>query len=348
MTVPTDESFYMPAEWQHHTRCWMAWPEREELWGKHLEAARNAYAEVAHAIALFEPVTMIAKSKNVAEVSIRCKGKVNTLAVAHDDSWLRDNGPTFVVNPKKGVAAIRWQWNAWGNKYPGYERDALVSEAILNHLGIRWFNAPMVMEGGAIHVDGEGTLITTESCLLNPNRNPNMTKRDVEEIFKQYLGIQKVIWLAGGLQDDDTDGHVDEIACFFKPAALCMLSTPDKSDGNYHVLQENINRIKAAKDAKGREFNIVEIEQPAPQNLSDGRRMSLSYLNFYVANGAIIMPSFKDPQDHKAFEAIGKLFPDRKVLQVPAIDIFKGGGGIHCITQQQPGFMLPNPDVQIK
>ncbi|HPI62634.1 MAG TPA: agmatine deiminase family protein, partial [Alphaproteobacteria bacterium] len=167
MTVPTDESFYMPAEWQHHTRCWMAWPEREELWGEHLEAARNAYAEVAHAIALFEPVTMIAKSKNVAEVSIRCKGKVNTLAVAHDDSWLRDNGPTFVVNPKKGVAAIRWQWNAWGNKYPGYERDALVSEAILNHLGIRWFNAPMVMEGGAIHVD-ESTVLVAYASPMPP------------------------------------------------------------------------------------------------------------------------------------------------------------------------------------
>ena len=336
MTLPIHEKFFMPAEWHQHTRCWMAWPERVALWGKDLESARDAYAEVASAISMFEPVTMIAKPENVAEVSIRCRGKVNTLAIAHDDSWLRDNGPTFIINPSGAIAAVRWQWNAWGNKYLNYGNDAIVAESILNHLGIRWFNAPIVMEGGAIHVDGEGTLITTESCLLNKNRNPGLDKKDIEEIFKAYLGIEKVIWLVGGLEDDDTDGHVDEVACFYNPASLFMLTTFDKSDGNYKVLQENIAIIKAEKDAKGRSFTVQEIEQPARRDLIDKRRMSLSYLNFYLANGAVIMPSFKDIQDSKAFDIISKAYPNRRVIQVPALDVFKGGGGIHCITQQQP------------
>jgi len=325
----------------------MEWPTRAETWGERIDAAREAYGEVAEAIARFEPVTMITKPKNVAEVSLLTASGINTFSLPHDDSWMRDNGPTFVVDGRGNVAGVDWQWNAWGNKYPEHERDAAVAEAVLAHLGMRRYEAPMVMEGGAIHVDGEGTLITTESCLLNPNRNPGMTREEVEQVFARYLGIAKVVWLGGGLEDDDTDGHVDEIACFVRPGVVLALVTSDTTDGNYATLSENLARLKAARDAKGRALEIIEIEQPARRMLADGRRASLSYINFYLANGGIIMPAFEDPQDKRAYDTLHRVFADRQIVQVPASDIVQGGGGIHCITQQQPAGLpatpLPSP-----
>jgi len=325
----------------------MEWPTRAETWGERIDAAREAYGEVAEAIARFEPVTMITKPKNVAEVSLLTASGINTFSLPHDDSWMRDNGPTFVVDGRGNVAGVDWQWNAWGNKYPEHERDAAVAEAVLAHLGMRRYEAPMVMEGGAIHVDGEGTLITTESCLLNPNRNPGMTQEEVEQVFARYLGIAKVVWLGGSLEDDDTDGHVDEIACFVRPGVVLALVTSDTSDGNYATLSENLARLKAVRDAKGRALEIIEIEQPARRMLADGRRASLSYINFYLANGGIIMPAFEDPQDKRAYDTLHRVFADRQIVQVPATDIVQGGGGIHCITQQQPAGLpatpLPSP-----
>jgi agmatine deiminase len=325
----------------------MEWPTRAETWGERIDAAREAYGEVAEAIARFEPVTMITKPKNVAEVSLLTASGINTFSLPHDDSWMRDNGPTFVVDGRGNVAGVDWQWNAWGNKYPEHERDAAVAEAVLAHLGMRRYEAPMVMEGGAIHVDGEGTLITTESCLLNPNRNPGMTREEVEQVFARFLGITKVIWLGGGLEDDDTDGHVDEIACFARPGVVLALVTSDTSDGNYATLSENLARLKAVRDAKGRALEIIEIEQPARRMLADGRRASLSYINFYLTNGGIIMPAFEDPQDKRAYDTLHQVFADRQIVQVPATDIVQGGGGIHCITQQQPAGLpatpLPSP-----
>ncbi|MFO1057605.1 MAG: agmatine deiminase family protein [Dongiaceae bacterium] len=336
MAYPADDGFFMPAEWAPHSRCWMEWPCRVELWGDRIEAAREAYSEVAEAIARFEPVTMITKPKNVAEVSLLTGSGISTFSLPHDDSWMRDNGPTFVVDGRGNVAGLDWLWNAWGGKYADHERDGAVAEAVLAHLDMRRYAVPMVMEGGAIHVDGEGTLLTTESCLLNPNRNPGMARADVEELFARHLGVRKVIWLGGGLEDDDTDGHVDEIACFVRPGVVLALTTNDSTDGNHAALSENLARLRAARDAQGRALEIIEIEQPARRLLDDGRRMPLSYINFYVANGGVVMPAFEDPQDKRAFDTLQKAFPDRQVVQVPAIDIFYGGGGIHCITQQQP------------
>jgi agmatine deiminase len=335
---PADDGFYMPPEWAPHARCWMAWPVRAELWGDRLEMAREAYTEVATAIARFEPVTMIAKPRLMIEASLSVGQvpNVNLFALQQDDSWMRDMGPTFVVDAAGAVAGVDWQWNAWGNKYPDHERDAAVAEAVLKHLEMRRYEAPFVLEGGAIHVDGEGTLLTTESCLLNPNRNPGIERADMEELLAAYLGVRKVVWLGQGLQDDDTDGHVDNLACFARPGVVLALSSSDPADGNYAVLKDNIERLRAATDAQGRSLEIVEIEQPRARYMPDGRRIALSYINFYIANGAIIMPVFEDPQDARAFETLTKAFPGREIVQVPAIDIVYGGGGIHCITQQQP------------
>ena len=336
MSRPAEDGFFMPAEWAPHSRCWMEWPCRIETWGDRIEAARDAYAEVATAIARFEPVTMITKPKNVAEVSLRAGSGVSTFSLPHDDSWMRDNGPTFVVNGRGQVAGVDWQWNAWGNKYSDHDRDAAVAEAVLEHLKMRRYAADFVLEGGAIHSDGEGTLLTTESVLLNPNRNPTLGRAELEELLAAYLGVRKVIWLGQGLQNDDTDGHVDNLACFVRPGVVAALTEGDPEDANHAALADNLARLRAATDAAGRSLEVVEIAQPRPRTLPDGRRMALSYINFYIANGSVILPAFEDPQDDRAFETIARLFPDREVVQVPALDVLFGGGGIHCITQQQP------------
>lgn len=326
----------MPAEWAPHSRCWMAWPCREALWGDGLEAARDAFAEVAKAIAEFEPVTMIAKPEALAEVSLRFASGVSCLPMPHDDSWMRDIGPSFLTDGKGGLAGVDWRFNAWGDKYEIYDQDAAVAANILEHLKVERFAAPVVLEGGAIHVDGEGTLLATEQCLLNPNRNPNLWREEIERILGQHLGVKTVVWLGEGLIDDETDGHIDNLACFVKPGVVLALSASDPADENHKALADNIQRLRAATDAKGRRLEVIEVEQPKARTDSAGRRLALSYVNFYIANGGIVMPSFEDPADQKAYETVTKCFPDRRVVQLPALDIVAGGGGMHCITQQQP------------
>jgi len=340
MPTPASNGFVMPAEWERHSCTWMAWPCREEVWGEHLEAAQAAYADVAKAIADFEPVSMICRPEDVAEASLACGNGVEILPMPIDDSWVRDSGPTFVVDRKGRLAGVDWQFNAWGEKYLPYDQDAQVARRILEHVGVERYEAPFVLEGGAIHVDGEGTVLVTEECLLNPNRNPGMTRERMEEYLRAYLGVEKVIWLARGLQDDETDGHIDEVACFARPGVVLMMTTADKTDGNYDVMQENLERLRAETDAKGRPLEIVELPQPARRDYPDGRRITLSYANFYMPNGGIIMPAFDAAfdaaEDRAAFRIMRDTFPDRTVIQIPASEIVWGGGGIHCITQQQP------------
>ena len=336
MKTPAADGFFMPAEWAPHKRCWMEWPCRTELWGEGLDDARAAYTEVAKAIADFEPVTMIAIGAELAEVSLRCGPGVACLPLAHDDSWMRDNGPTFLVDGQGGLAGVDWRFNAWGNKFPDYENDAAVAGAVLEHLDARAYAAPMVLEGGSIHVDGEGTLLTTEQCLLNANRNPDLSRAQIEKLLCGYTGVRRVIWLGQGLVDDETDGHVDNLACFVRPGVVLALSTDDPEDANHAALQDNLARLRAAKDAAGRDLEVIEVPQPARRMGADGRRLALSYINFYIANGGIVMPSFEDAKDEAAFAIVSQCFPDRKVRQIPLLDIICGGGGIHCITQQQP------------
>jgi len=315
----------------------MAWPCREEAWGDHLDAARTAYADVARAIAEFEPVTLVCNPSDVAEASLILGNgtPIDVLSMEIDDSWLRDSGPTFLLDRSGHLAGAHWRFNAWGQKYQPYSRDAVIAKRILKQVGAQRFRAPFVLEGGAIHVDGEDTVLTTEQCLLNPNRNPDITKAQVEQNLRDWLGISTVIWLPEGIEDDETDGHVDEIACFVRPGVVLALSTDDKSDGNFDVLQTNLDILRSTKDAKGRPLQVIEVPQPARQE-HRGKRLSLSYVNFYIANGGIVMPAFDVAEDERAFRIIRDAFPNRRVVQVHARDIFLGGGGIHCITQQQP------------
>lgn len=336
MSTPAADGFFMPPEWAPHTRCWMAWPCRKDLWGAGLDAACDAYAEVADAISQFEPVTMIARGDEVASVSMRTTAKVATLPLGHDDSWIRDNGPSFLVDRQGGLAAVDWVFNSWGEKYKPYDLDAAVAEVLLDRIKVKRYAAPLVLEGGAFHVDGEGTLIATEQCLLNPNRNPGKSREEIEQVLRDYLGIETVIWLARGLVDDETDGHVDNLVTFVKPGVVLALTSSDADDANHSILQDALARLRAATDARGRSLEVIEVEQPKARYDEKGGRLALSYVNLYIANGGVVMPVFEDPQDQKAMDVVGKAFAGRKVVGVPALDIVAGGGGIHCITQQQP------------
>ena len=325
---PAAAGFAMPAEWTPHAACWMGWPCRGEVFGDCREA-RAAFAEVARAISKFEPVRMIARPEDAAAARKMLNGAADILEFPLDDSWMRDIGPTFVCNNAGEVAGVDWRFNAWGEKYAPVNSDNAIAGRILRHLGMRTFAAPFVMEGGAIHSDGEGTLITTEQCLLHPNRNPSMSRNEIETALKNFTGAQKVIWLCGDPRDDETDGHVDEVACFAAPGiALAMEENGDPT------LTENIRRLRATTDARGRKMRVITL--PRPQVRENGRDLLASYINFYIANGGVIMPSFGVSEDAAAKETIAAAFPGRKIAQVPAQIIARGGGGIHCITQQQP------------
>jgi agmatine deiminase len=314
----------------------MAWPAREESWGEDREAAREAYAEIASAIARFEPVTFIAKPKNVAEVSIATGENISTFSLQHDDAILGHNGPVFVVNGNGSVAGVDWQWNAWGGRYIDHERDAAVAALILEHLKMRRYEPPLVLDGGAIVGDGEGTLIASERVILDPARNAGLSRGDAEIVLRDYLGIEKVIWLPDGLAWHGAPGHVETVVCFAKPGLVLALGSSDSSDPNFALLQENLAQLRAAHDAAGRTLEVVEIEQPRARTGRDGNRLPLSYVSLYVANGGVVMPAFEDPQDKRACEAVSRAFAGREVIQVPSGDIADGGSGLHAITLAQP------------
>lgn len=340
----TSSTLTMPAEWEPHQRTFIAWPCRENLWGSApaLERARLAYATVARAIARFEPVTMVARPGDVGAAAAICGAGVTVSAHEIDDSWMRDIGPTFVHDGQGGLAGIQWRFNGWGGKYVPHDKDAAVARTLLNDFGLECHSANLFAEGGALHVDGAGTLLTTEQCLLNPNRNPGIERSEIEEILGTLLGVRKIIWLEQGLSGDETDGHIDNVACFAAPGRVIMQGCDDQGDANFAITVNNFARLRAAKDSRGMPIEIVQL--PAPRSRRDdlGNHLILSYVNFYLANGGVIMPAFDDPADEPARQILGALFPDRQVVQLPALDIVRGGGGIHCITQQMPAFQKVN------
>lgn len=336
--TPAALGYAMPPEWAPHERTLMAWPCRVELWPDGLEAARKAYARVAATIAEFEPVTLLCNAGDAVEAKLMCGRGVEVLTLPIDDSWVRDNGPTYLVHRETGArAAVQWRFNGYGGKvdWP-HDNDARVPERYLDQRGERRFVAPMVLEGGALHVDGAGTVLVTEQCLLNPNRNPSLSKAEIEATLRAYLGVDTVLWLPEGLIDDDTDGHVDEIACFARPGTVLALTTQDQDDPQYPILHRNAQLLRGMTDAAGRPLEVVELPQPRARRVPDGRRQSLSYVNFYLCNGGVILPSFEDPCDDRARRILAEQFPDRDVVQVPGLPISLGGGCVHCITQQVP------------
>lgn len=335
MSTPRADGFAMPAEWAPHRRCWMAWPCREELWGDRLEAARQVTAEIAKAIAVFEPVTMLARPDLTASASLGCGPGIPVLPMPQDDSWTRDTGPTFVTAPGR-LAGVAWRFNGWGEQWPDHAQDALMARRVLEHLGVPRYDAPIVLEGGAIHVDGEGTCLVCAPSVLDPKRNPGLDRAAIEKVLGDHLGVAKVIWLPHGLVDDETGGHVDNVACFAAPGRVLALVREEAGDPDQEGLAANLAVLREAVDAKGRRLEVVPIAAPRPRPRDRERRLTLSYVNLYVTNGGVVMPAFHDPADRAALRAVQAAFPDREVVQIEASDLVWGGGGIHCITQQEP------------
>lgn len=331
---PTDKGFYMPAEWTEHDCCWMAWPCREGLWGNSGAVARE-YADVAHAIARFEPVNMLVPPRLMASARNLLGGDVDMIEMPIDDSWARDSGPNFLVNEAGELAGSTWKFNAWGEKYQPYDQDALMGSRILQHVGVQQFTSRLVAEGGGITVDGEGTVITTETCLLNANRNPDWSKQQVEQELCRTLGAQKVIWLPGDPFEDETNGHVDGIAAFIGPGKVLFELIDLEDDDYFPVMQKNLDALKGETDAQGRKLKI-EFIQSGDYAHARSDKDCKSYINAYLANSAVIVPGYGDPEDPRAIDEWKNVYPDREVVQVQVGQIALGGGAIHCITQQQP------------
>jgi len=331
---PADLGFYMPGEFAPHTCCWMAWPSRAGEWGDSAKTAQE-YADVANAIARFEPVMMLAPPHLAAAARALLGENVSVLEMAIDDSWARDSGPNFLINAAGALAGSKWQFNAWGNKYDPHDQDALMGSRILQHAGVKEFTSRMVAEGGSITVDGEGTIITTESCLLNPNRNPAWSRAEIEAELRRTLGAEKVIWLPGDVEETETDGHVDGVAAFIEPGRVLIEINPDTTDPHYYVGQENLAALRGQTDARGRKIEIEFIHEGSyhPGVWNEG---CSSYINSYLANGGVVVPAYGYDRDQAAVETYQRLYPQRVISQVYIGQIALGGGGVHCITQQQP------------
>ncbi len=333
MKDPRDLGLFMPGEWEKHTCCWMAWPARVDLW-PNIEATKKAYADVANTIAEFEPVNLLVLPSMLDDARAYLSKNVEIIEMSVDDSWTRDSGPNFLINDSGLLAGSTWEFNAWGDKFRPYDQDALMGSRILDLVGVDEYTSTMIAEGGGITVDGEGTVITTESCFPNKNRNPHLTKKEIESELCRTLGASKVIWIPGDPNETGTDGHIDGIAAFIEPGRILVEISPDSSDPHYRVGQNNVKALKNIKDAKGRTLEIDFIYEGDYSVLEfDECR---SYINSYLANGAVIVPGYNHERDLLAVETYQKIYPDREVVQIQISDIAIGGGGIHCITQQQP------------
>lgn len=339
VNLPKDLNFAMPPEWVEHTCTFMEWPVQDAMcFPEDYEQVCAGYAQIAQAIAEFEPITMLVNAGDMEQASQLCGAKVKLVELEHNDAWMRDNGPTFVTNPQGDMIGVNWKFNAWGEKYAPFDLDDSVAPRLLDKLGVPSVDAPLVLEGGSIHVDGEGTLLTTEECLLNPNRNPHLSRTEIEEVVKKHLNVGKTIWLKRGLYGDETDGHIDNVACFARPGVIILQVCDDPLDPNFEITQENREILRKAIDAQGRKSEVVEIQQPKPA-FFEGKRLTLSYLNFYFVNGGIILPMFgneSEERDQQAKETLQRLYPDRKIATVDGMAIIKEGGNVHCTTQQMP------------
>lgn len=335
----------MPAEWEPHEATWLAWPHNLETWPPdQLELVKRVWIEMIRAIAPGEKVCLLVndeRSEAEARGKLAAAGttmeQVSIYRIPTVDVWIRDYGPTFVVrnDDPKGLAFIDWMFNGWGGKYEGYRQDDSVAKALARILQMPVFDAGVVLEGGSIDVNGCGTCLTTEQCLLNANRNPDLGRSGVEEVLRSYLSVDHIVWLGAGIAGDDTDGHIDDIARFVSPSEVVCVVEEDRADLNYICLRENLERLQSATDQDGHKLTVIPL--PSPGRVAyEGRRLPASYANFYVANGIVLVPVYNHANDELALGILTELFPDRKVIGLYCGPLAIGLGAIHCVTQQQP------------
>jgi len=355
--TPAADGYWMPAEYEPRAGCWMLWPERPDNWREEAQPAQRAFAEVATAISRFEPVSVGVSAAQFEAARALLPPEVRVVEMSHDDAWMRDVGPTFVVNGRGGLRGVDWRFNAWGGEHGGlyssWDQDELVARKVLEIERRDRYAARMINEGGAIHVDGQGTALVTEECLLNENRNAGWSRTRIESTLKEYLGVRVVIWLGRGVYNDETDGHIDNLACFARPGEVILTWTDDETDPQHAISRDAWERLQDARDARGRRLTVHKLPAPGPLHMTAkearglvrrkgtkrrkaGERLAGSYVNFYLANGAVIMPLLDPRTDRAAAARLKRVFPERRIVGVPAREILLGGGNIHCITQQVP------------
>ena len=333
----------MPAEWEPQEAVWLSWPHKRTTWPGHFRPIPKKFAEIAAQISRFETVRIncaAALQPRAKRLCTQAGADMKRVAFFNhptNDTWCRDHGPIFVKQRKTGeVALTDWDYNAWGGKYPPFDQDNAIPPRIARALGLRRFERKLVLEGGSIDVNGAGLLLTTESCLLNPNRNPSLTRAGIEGALREMLGVQTILWLGDGIVGDDTDGHVDDLSRFFAVDGIVTAVEKNKRDVNYPMLQENLERLRAWHTPAGKKFRIAELPMPAPL-FCDGMRLPASYANFLVINGAVLMPAFRQPRrDAEAAEVLRACFPGREVIPIDCVELVWGLGTLHCISQQQP------------
>ena len=363
-STPAADGYRMPGEFEPHSGCWMAWPERPDNWRLGAKPAQQAYAAVAEAINASEPVTMAVSDAQFEHCRSVLSGSIRVVEISTDDAWMRDIGPTFLIDASGGRRGVDWRFNAWGGLDGGlyfpWDRDDRVAAKVLEIEGAERYRAPLVLEGGSIHVDGEGTVMATEECLLNPNRNPKLSSEQIEQALFEHLGAEKMIWLGRGVYNDETDGHVDNLACFARPGVVFLTWSDDASDPQHAISRDALQRLEAATDARGRALEVIRLPSPGPITITAqeasgvdavagslprraGDRLAASYVNFYPASKRIVMPLLDERHDAEAAKLLRGCFPGREVVGVPAREILLGGGNIHCITQQVPASRVTRP-----
>ena len=343
-TTPHLLGYSMPAEWARHRATWLSWPHNRETWPTYLEKVRDVWVQMVCELSPHEQVYLLVNDETT-EQDVRARltkaraalANVTLLKIPTVDVWMRDYGPTFITrgaqeNPR---AFNDWIFNGWGGKYQAYEQDERVAKEIAALLNVPVFDYPVVLEGGSIEVNGAGTCLTTEQCLLNKNRNPHLRRDEIEDFLKDSLGVSHIIWLGEGIAGDDTDGHIDDIARFVAASTVVCVVEADPKDENYNFLQNNYQRLQSSTDEKGEKISVVALPCPAPIYY-DGARLPASYANFYIANGVVLAPVFDDPNDAKALGILQELFPERRVVGLRCNEVIAGLGAIHCVTQQEP------------
>jgi agmatine deiminase len=342
--TPAALGYRMPAEWEPHAATWLSWPHNQESWPGKMEVIPSVWIEVVRALAPGEEVRILvndnAPARTVKELldgAGIAQERVFLHEVSTNDAWMRDHGPVFVTRggDKARSAIVGWRYNAWGGKYPPWEEDDRVPAALAASLDVPIYEPGIVLEGGSIDVNGKGTLLTTEACLLNPNRNPHLDRAGVEEYLRAYLGVRHIVWLGDGIVGDDTDGHVDDLSRFVSPTTIVTVVEAEPSDANHLRLRENLQRLRMARDQDGCPFEIISLPMPEPVYY-EGNRLPASYANFYIGNEVVLVPTFRCAADEEALGTLENLFPARRVIGIDAVDLVWGFGAFHCITQQQP------------
>lgn len=340
---PLAQGFSFPAEWAKHTATWLSWPHKEASWPGKIDTIYAPYIEFIKVVTAGELVRINVVNEDMkASVIFQLQNagvdlnKIEIFEFPTNDAWCRDHGPAFLINPTtRQKAIVDWGYNAWGGKYPPFDLDDVIPTKIGNHFGLPVFNPGIVMEGGSVDFNGKGTILTTTACLLNKNRNPQLNQQQIESYLQNYYGAEQILWLGDGIVGDDTDGHIDDITRFVNEDTVVTVVEEDKNDENYQLLQENLETLKTMRLLNGKQLNIIELPMPDAVIYED-TRLPASYANFYIANSAVIVPTYRSKNDEKALDILTKCFPDRKVVGIDSTDIIWGLGSFHCLSQQEP------------